>query len=173
MNPDQIRTVIRAFKQAVEQEIYPERTELPKTLIFAKSDSHADDIIQIVREEFNEGNDFCKKVTYKSADDPDTVLANFRNAYNPRVAVTVDMIATGTDVKPLGAAALHARCEEPQLLRADEGPRHPHLRCRQPAEGDAQRRHQQDPLRDRGCRGREQEPEDEHPAAGSARRACC
>jgi hypothetical protein len=70
-------------------------------LIFAKSDSHADDIIQIVREEFNEGNDFCKKVTYKSEDDPDTVLANFRNAYNPRVAVTVDMIATGTDVKPL------------------------------------------------------------------------
>jgi type I restriction enzyme R subunit len=69
-------------------------------LIFAKSDSHADDIIQIVREEFNEGNDFCKKVTYKSEDDADTVLANFRNAYNPRVAVTVDMIATGTDVKP-------------------------------------------------------------------------
>lgn len=101
VNPDQIRTIIRSFKEAVEQEIYPERTELPKTLIFAKSDSHADDIIQIVREEFNEGNDFCKKVTYKSADDPDTVLANFRNAYNPRVAVTVDMIATGTDVKPL------------------------------------------------------------------------
>ncbi|MCO5275911.1 MAG: DEAD/DEAH box helicase family protein [Flavobacteriales bacterium] len=101
VNPDQIRTIIRAFKQAVEQEIYPEREELPKTLIFAKSDSHADDIIQIVREEFNEGNDFCKKVTYKSEDDPDTVLANFRNAYNPRVAVTVDMIATGTDVKPL------------------------------------------------------------------------
>ncbi|MBK8583308.1 MAG: DEAD/DEAH box helicase family protein [Flavobacteriales bacterium] len=101
VNPDQIRTVIREFKRAVEEEIYPERTELPKTLIFAKSDSHADDIIQVVREEFGEGNDFCKKVTYKSEDDPDTVLANFRNAYNPRVAVTVDMIATGTDVRPL------------------------------------------------------------------------
>jgi type I restriction enzyme R subunit len=101
VNPDQIRTIIREFKRAVEQEIYPQRTELPKTLIFAKSDSHADDIIQIVREEFNEGNDFCKKVTYKSEDDADTVLANFRNAYDPRVAVTVDMIATGTDVRPL------------------------------------------------------------------------
>src|SRR5690606_8486076 len=101
VNPDQIRTVIRSFKQAVEQEIYPERTELPKTLIFAKSDSHADDIIQIVREDFNEGDDCCKTVTYKSVDAPDTVRANFRNAYNPRVAVTVDMIATGTDVKPL------------------------------------------------------------------------
>jgi type I restriction enzyme R subunit len=101
VNPDQIRTVVREFKRAVEEEIYPERTELPKTLIFAKSDSHADDIIQVVREEFGEGNDFCKKVTYKSEDDADTVLANFRNAYHPRVAVTVDMIATGTDVRPL------------------------------------------------------------------------
>ena len=73
---------------------------MPKTLIFAKTDSHADDIIQIVREEFGESNDFCKKVTCQ-ADDPKSVLAQFRNNYYPRIAVTVDMIATGTDVKPL------------------------------------------------------------------------
>jgi type I restriction enzyme R subunit len=70
-------------------------------LIFAKTDSHADDIIQIVREEFGQGNDFCKKITYQSPEDPKSVLAQFRNNYNPRIAVTVDMIATGTDVKPL------------------------------------------------------------------------
>jgi type I restriction enzyme R subunit len=69
-------------------------------LIFAKSDSHADDIIQMVREEFAEENKFCKKITYR-ADDPKGILQNFRNEYNPRIAVTVDMIATGTDVKPL------------------------------------------------------------------------
>jgi type I restriction enzyme R subunit len=74
---------------------------VPKTLIFAKTDSHADDIIQVVREEFNEGNEFCKKVTYKTEEDPKSVLAQFRNEYYPRIAVTVDMIATGTDVKPL------------------------------------------------------------------------
>jgi type I restriction enzyme R subunit len=74
---------------------------VPKTLIFAKTDSHADDIIQIVRKEFGEGNEFCKKVTYQSKEDPKSVLAQFRNDYNPRIAVTVDMIATGTDVKPL------------------------------------------------------------------------
>ena len=74
---------------------------MPKTLIFAKTDSHADDIIQTVREEFGEGNDFCKKITYQSDEDPKSVLAQFRNDYNPRIAVTVDMIATGTDVKPL------------------------------------------------------------------------
>ena len=68
--------------------------------IFAKSDSHADDIIQIVREEFEEENRFCKKLTYK-ADDPKSTLAQFRNDYYPRIAVTVDMIATGTDIKPL------------------------------------------------------------------------
>ena len=101
VNPSQIRTVIKAFKQAVETEIFPHRTEVPKTLIFAKTDSHADDIIQIVREEYGEGNDFCKKITYSTEEDPKGLLARFRNDYNPRIAVTVDMIATGTDVKPL------------------------------------------------------------------------
>ena len=75
--------------------------EVPKTLIFAKTDSHADDIIQTVREEFGQGNDFCKKVTYRTDEDPRSVLAQFRNDYHPRIAVTVDMISTGTDVKPL------------------------------------------------------------------------
>ncbi|AKB74984.1 Type I restriction-modification system, restriction subunit R [Methanosarcina lacustris Z-7289] len=100
VNPSQIRNVIRAFKENLH-EIFPGRKEVPKTLIFAKNDSHADDIINILREEFNEGNDFCKKVTYKAEEDPKSVLGDFRNAYNPRIAVTVDMIATGTDVKPL------------------------------------------------------------------------
>ena len=68
---------------------------MPKTLIFAKTDSHADDIIQSVREEFGEGNAFCKKLTYKSDEDPKSVLAQFRNAYYPRIAVTVDMIEIG------------------------------------------------------------------------------
>ena len=99
VNPDQIRTVIRTFRDKLP-EIFPGRAEVPKTLIFAKTDSHADDIIQTVREEFGESNEFCKKVTYQ-ADDPKSVLAQFRNNYYPRIAVTVDMIATGTDVKPL------------------------------------------------------------------------
>ena len=107
VNPSQIRTVIRQFRKALMEEIYPDRYdengqyEVPKTLIFAKTDSHADDIIKIVREEFNEGNDFCKKVTYKIDEDPKSVLNRFRNQYYPRIAVTVDMIATGTDVKAL------------------------------------------------------------------------
>jgi len=100
VNPSQIRKVIRTFKNKLP-EIFPGRNEIPKTLVFAKSDSHADDIIQMVREEFNEGNAFCKKVTYKAEEDPKSILASFRNDYNPRIAVTVDMIATGTDVKPL------------------------------------------------------------------------
>lgn len=100
VNPDQIRTVIRTFRDKLP-EIFPGRKEVPKTLIFAKTDSHADDIIQTVREEFGEGNAFCKKLTYKIDEDPKSVLAQFRNDYHPRIAVTVDMIATGTDVKPL------------------------------------------------------------------------
>ena len=100
VNPSQIRTVIRTFKENVFTSLFPRRKEVPKTLIFAKTDSHADDIIQIVREEFGEGNEFCKKITY-SADNPESVLSSFRNDYYPRIAVTVDMIATGTDVKPI------------------------------------------------------------------------
>ncbi|WP_280553009.1 DEAD/DEAH box helicase family protein [Halomonas sp. 25-S5] len=115
VNPNQIRTVIRAFRDALPR-MFPQRRlsegeggpginaggiEVPKTLIFAKTDSHADDIIKIVREEFAAGNDFCKKITYRIDEDPQGLLNSFRNDYHPRIAVTVDMIATGTDVKPL------------------------------------------------------------------------
>lgn len=100
VNPSQIRTVIRTFKDNLYTKLFPGRKEVPKTLIFAKTDSHADDIIQIVREEFGEGNDFCRKITY-SAQNAAEALNAFRNSFNPRIAVTVDMIATGTDVKPI------------------------------------------------------------------------
>lgn len=99
VNPDQIRTVIRTFRDKWP-EIFPNRKEVPKTLIFAKTDSHADDIIQTVRQEFGESNDFCRKIT-NGAKNPKSSLSAFRNSYYPRIAVTVDMIATGTDVKPL------------------------------------------------------------------------
>jgi type I restriction enzyme, R subunit len=100
---DQIRTIVRTFKERLP-EIFPGRDWVPKTLIFAKSDSHADDIVQIVREEFGKGNDFAVKITYRSGSQgqsPETLLQSFRNSPMPRIAVTVDMIATGTDVKPL------------------------------------------------------------------------
>lgn len=100
VNPSQIRTVIKAYKENLYTKLFSRRKEVPKTLIFAKTDSHADDIVQIVREEFGEGNDFCRKITY-SVDNSESVLSSFRNDYNPRIAVTVDMIATGTDVKPI------------------------------------------------------------------------
>jgi type I restriction enzyme R subunit len=106
INPSQIRLIIRTFREHLP-ELFPDRHdadgafEVPKTLVFAKTDSHADDIITAIREAFDEGSDFCKKITYKAEEDPKSTLASFRNAYNPRIAVTVDMIATGTDVKPL------------------------------------------------------------------------
>jgi type I restriction enzyme R subunit len=106
VNPNQIRKVIETFRDHLPV-MFPDRFdaqggfEVPKTLIFAKTDSHADDIITLVREVFGEENRFCKKVTYKAEEDPKSVLSQFRNDYYPRIAVTVDMIATGTDVKPL------------------------------------------------------------------------
>jgi len=99
---DQIRTVIRTFRDKLFTEIFPGRSSVPKTLIFAKDDSHADDIVQVVREEFGRGNDFAQKITYRTTDgNPENLLAAFRNFMNPRIVVTVDMIATGTDIKPI------------------------------------------------------------------------
>jgi type I restriction enzyme R subunit len=124
--PDQIRTIVRAFRDRLFTDIFPGRTEVPKTLIFAKDDSHADDIVQILRDEFGKGNDFAQKITYRTGSakvrvkktdkdgneyevdewkssslKPEDMLSQFRTAYNPRIAVTVDMIATGTDIRPL------------------------------------------------------------------------
>src|SRR6267142_1549166 len=97
-----IRTVIRAFRDRLFTEIFPGRTVVPKTLIFAKDDSHADDIVKIVREEFGKGNDFCQKITYRTTGaKPADLIQKFRNSPLPRIAVTVDVIATGTDIKPL------------------------------------------------------------------------
>lgn len=99
---DQIRTVITTFRDKLFTELFPGRKTVPKTLIFAKDDSHADDIVQVVREVFGKGNDFATKITYRTHDGkPEDLLALFRNSMNPRIVVTVDMIATGTDVKPL------------------------------------------------------------------------
>lgn len=123
---DQIRTVIQTFKEKLFTEIFPGRREVPKTLIYAKDDSHADDIVRIVREEFGKGNDFCQKITYRTGTarivtktagsdgrefeevaykssglKAEDLLSSFRNSYNPRIVVTVDMVATGTDIKPL------------------------------------------------------------------------
>lgn len=106
VNVNQIRLIVRAVKEHLPV-MFPDRMddkgnfEVPKLLIFAKSDSHADDIINIVREEFGEENKFCKKITYRSEEDPKSVLQQFRMGYYPRIAVTVDMIATGTDIRPL------------------------------------------------------------------------
>ena len=101
---NQIRTVLETYRDTLFTELFPGRSEVPKTLIFAKDDNHAEEIVEIAREVFDRGNDFAKKITYKvGAKYAETVIAEFRNAYNPRIAVTVDMIATGTDVKAIEA----------------------------------------------------------------------
>lgn len=99
---DQIRTVIQTFRDKLFTELFPGRKTVPKTLIFAKDDSHADDVVQVVREVFGKGNQFATKITYRTHDGkPEDLLQAFRNSMYPRIVVTVDMIATGTDVKPL------------------------------------------------------------------------
>jgi type I restriction enzyme R subunit len=103
--PDQIRTVVRTLRDNWQADLFPQRQELPKTLVFAKDDNHAEKIVEILREEFGRGNEFAQKITYRSAQgggtSPEQLIKDFRTAYYPRIAVTVDMIATGTDIKPV------------------------------------------------------------------------
>lgn len=96
----QIRLVLETYRDKLFTHIFPGRSEVPKTLIFAKDDAHAEEIVRCVREVFGRGNEFAAKITY-SAKDPKGHLKAFRTSSQLRVAVTVDMIATGTDVKPL------------------------------------------------------------------------
>jgi len=126
VSKDQIRTILSTFRDKLFTEIFPQRREVPKTLIFAKDDSHAEDIVTTVREVFGKGNEFAQKITYKvgtarrivkekaadgtesekvvwvnSGIKPEDLISDFRNRHDPRIAVTVDMIATGTDIRPL------------------------------------------------------------------------
>ena len=96
----QIRLVLETFRDKLPTEIFPGRTTVPKTLIFCKDDAHAEEVVTTIREVFGKGNDFAAKITY-TARDPKGHLQAFRTSASLRVVVTVDMIATGTDVKPL------------------------------------------------------------------------
>jgi type I restriction enzyme, R subunit len=103
VSESQMRTIIRHFRMVLFSELFPGRKDaiVPKTLIFAKDDNHAENIVRIAREEFGQGNDFCQKITYRAQRNPEDILQDFRNSYHPRIAVTVDMIATGTDVRAI------------------------------------------------------------------------
>lgn len=111
---DQIRTIVRAFRDRLFTEFFPGRSHTPKTIVFAKDDNHAETIVRVMREEFGKGNDFCQKITYQ-ARDPEDLIASFRNSYYPRIAVTVDMISTGTDIKPV-ECLLFMRAVKSRLL---------------------------------------------------------
>jgi len=102
---NQIRAVLEAYRDNLFTELFPGRSGdwVPKTLIFAKDDNHAEEIVNAVREVFGEGNEFAKKITYRTSENPGSLIKAFRVDPMPRIAVTVDMIATGTDIKPVEA----------------------------------------------------------------------
>ncbi len=113
-NPSQIRAVARAFRDALPT-LFPGRGEVPKTLVFCKDDDHAERVVTILREEFAQGNEFARKITYKAQGRPADMIQHFRGSFWPRVAVTVDMIATGTDIRPV-EVVLFMRSVKSRLL---------------------------------------------------------
>ena len=111
VNRGQISKVLEVYKKAIYEDLYPEREKIweyiPKTLIFAKNDNHATEIVEAVKsvfkDEFPDGKvpkNFVQKITY-SSDDSNALIRDLRNEKDFRIAVTVTLVATGTDVKPL------------------------------------------------------------------------
>lgn len=111
VNKNQIREVLLAYKKAIYEDLYPERDKkweyIPKTLIFAKDDNHATEIVEIAEDVFKtefENNtlpkNYVQKITY-TAGDSDALITDLRTTKDFRIAVTVTLVATGTDVKPL------------------------------------------------------------------------
>ena len=157
LSDNQVRTVLTHFREALFTKMFPHRSGkwIPKTLVYAKDDSHADRIVDIARDVFGEGNDFCKKITYRSGGKKTAkdLIAEFRTSPQLRIAVTVDMIATGTDIKPLEIVLFLRGRPLQHLFRADERPRR--ARGVRHRDGTGQPRHQtQNPLRHRGRRRR-------------------
>ena len=164
---DQIRTVVRTFRDRLFTDIFPGRKEVPKTLIFAKDDSHAEDIVEIVRDEFGRGNDFCQKITYKvTATQPRDLIQAFRNSFEPRIAVTVDMISTGADIKPIEIVMFMRVVKSRVLFEQMKGRGVRVIDARELQAGDA-RRQGQDPFRHRRLRRGVRGPARRHATAGA------
>lgn len=113
INPNQIESVLKSYMESIYTDLYPEREEnwnyIPKTLIFAKDDNHATKIVEIAKKVFAEKfpsgkvpDNFVQKITY-SAGDSNALIRELRTEKDFRIAVTVTLVATGTDVKPLEA----------------------------------------------------------------------
>ncbi|WP_411150272.1 DEAD/DEAH box helicase family protein [Streptomyces sp. A30] len=120
---DAIRAVLTTYRNNW-QRWFPGRADLPKTLVFAAGDGHADEVLKQVKQVFARGDEFAKKITYRSrqdGDDPDSLINDLRNSPRLRVAVTVDMIATGTDVKPLECVIFLRSIKSPVLFEQMKG----------------------------------------------------
>lgn len=111
VNPTQIKRIVEEYRDIIYSKLFTNREEqleyIPKTLFFAKTDKHADLIISIIEEAFKEKfsdgkipENFVKKITCK-AGNTNQLIKDFRNEKDFRIAVTVTLVATGTDVKPL------------------------------------------------------------------------
>ncbi len=107
INPAQIKLVLKTYRDAVYTEMFtdpkrePNMDYLPKTLIFALNEVHANNIVHIAKEVFGRADDkFVQKITYSSGDSNE-LIRQFRNDKEFRIAVTCTLVATGTDVKPL------------------------------------------------------------------------
>lgn len=129
VNPAQIKLILETYRDAVYTEMFndpqrePNMDYIPKTLIFALNDAHASNIVKIAKEVFGRDesdNTFVQKITY-SAGDSNQLIREFRNDKNFRIAVTVTLVATGTDIKPLEVVMFMRDVRSEQLYTQMKG----------------------------------------------------
>jgi type I restriction enzyme R subunit len=99
---DRNRKVVKEFAKYARN-YQKEFGHFPKTLFFAVNDlphvSHADQVVNLLRDEFERGDAFVEKITGSpTVDRPLKRIREFRNRPEPAIAVTVDMLTTGIDV---------------------------------------------------------------------------
>lgn len=114
--------VLEAFRDRLTLDMYPTRALVPKTLIIARDEAHAEELVLRVRDVFNRGSQFCKNLSRSGGSD-DSVegrqlgdegdsgsylvdshyadLSSFRTAEYPRIGVVsaFSFVCT-TDLRP-------------------------------------------------------------------------
>lgn len=104
MVPAQIYAVLQEYKNVVFTKLYPEREPnfafLPKTLIFTQNERHAKLVEEICRDVFAvpaSDQSFVQRITFKAGNSFARINA-FRLQTACRIAITVTLISTGTDI---------------------------------------------------------------------------
>ncbi|OEF06030.1 type I restriction-modification system endonuclease [Vibrio genomosp. F10] len=106
------KVLVPEFNRAVCNALpeYIDPTQAAKTLVFCVNDIHADEVVNMLRDTYrdklgDEVDDAIIKITGKSASGDskqiESLITRYRKERLPNIVVTVDLLTTGIDVRPI------------------------------------------------------------------------